>query len=116
MRYRVQIPAIRVSVAAVFANLASASSADGGVDVVVIGAAGVVVDDGLVVEIEDVERAVGADAGFNGAEPHVLAANELRLLAARLLVPRVAAALRVEETLVDEIDRGLGAEVTAVPR
>ncbi len=65
------------------AEVVVAIGTHGGVDLVVVGAAGVVVDDGLIVEVADVERAIGADADFDRAPPHVLAADEFRLLAAR---------------------------------
>ena len=58
------------------AEVVVAVGADGGVGGAVVGAAGVVVDDGLVVEIEEVEGTVRADAGFDGAEPEVAAADE----------------------------------------
>ena len=84
---------------------------DGGVRRTVQRTAGVVVDHRLVVEVDDVERAVGADAGFDRTEPHVAAADELGLLAARFLARRVADAVRRHELLMDDVERRLAGEV-----
>ena len=78
-------------------------------------AAGVVVDDGLVVEVHDVKRAVWADAVFDGAEPQVVAADELGFFAAFFFGRLVSYALGSDELMVDDVDGGLAAEVTVVP-
>ena len=86
----------------------------GGVDFVVVGAACVVVDDGLVVKIADKDRAVRAHADLDGPPPHVFAADELRLLAPRQFRGGVAAAFGREPLVGDDVDRRLGGEVVAV--
>ena len=86
------------------AEVVVAVGADGGVDRVVLRPARVVVDHGLVVEIDDVERAVGTDARLDGPEPHVAAAHELGLLATGFLRGRVAHALRLHELVMHDVD------------
>ncbi len=89
--------------------------ADGGVGRAVQRPARVVVDDGLVVEVHDVERAVRPDARLDRAEPEVRAAHELGLLAPRFLVGRVADAVRLHELLMDDVERRLAGEVGVAP-
>ena len=92
-----------------------AVGADGGVGGAVGGAAGVVVNDGLIAEIDDVERTIGADAILDGAEPEVLAADELGLLAAGLALRFVGDAIGLDHEVADDVQRGLGGEVAVVP-
>ena len=96
------------------AEVVVAVRADGSVDVIVVRAAGIVVDDGLVVEVADVDGTVRADANLDGAPPHVLAADEFGFFAAGELVALVRAALLGESLVVDDVDRGFGGEVVAV--
>ena len=88
---------------------------DGGVGRAVQRAAGVVVNDGLVVEIDDVERAVRADAVFNGAEPQIGAANKFLFFAALFFFDAVADAIAADELVVDDVERGLAGEVAVIP-
>jgi hypothetical protein len=88
---------------------------DGGVGRAVQRAAGVVVNDGLVVEIDDVERAVGADAVFDGAEPQIGAANKFRFFAAFFFFDAVAHTIAADELVVDDVERGLAGEVAVIP-
>ena len=92
-----------------------AVGANRGVGRTVLRPAGVVVNDRLVVEIDDVECAVGADAGFDRAEPEVRAAHELGFLAARFARGVVAHTGRLHELVVDDVERGLAGEVAVVP-
>ncbi len=49
---------------------------DGSIGGSVLRPTGVVVNDGLVVEVDHVEGAIGADSGFDRTEPEVLAADK----------------------------------------
>ena len=86
-----------------------------GVGGAVLRPARVVVDDGLVVEVDDVERAVGTDARFDRAEPHVAAAHELGLLAALLFFGRVADTVGLHELVMHDVERRLAGEVAVAP-
>ena len=92
-----------------------AVGADGSVGWAVGGAAGVIVNDGLIAEIDDIQRAIGTDADFDGAEPETLAADELGLLAARLAVGFERDAGGLDHEVADDVQRGLGGEVAVVP-
>jgi hypothetical protein len=70
----------------------------------------------LVVEVDHVERAVGADAGLDRPEPEVGAADKLGLLAALFLGDVVAYAVATDELVMDDIERGFAGEVAVVPR
>ena len=90
------------------AMLVVAVGPDRGVVRIVLGPARVVVDGRLVVEVGDVERAVGADLGVDGPEPEAGAGDEL--LGADFCGGE-GDAVGTEAVLVDEIDRALGDKV-----
>ena len=83
-----------------------------GVRRAVNGAARVVVDDGLIVEIHDVERAIRPDARVDGTEPFVASADELRF--ARL-VRLEGDAVRLDDLMMDDVDGRLRGEVAVIP-
>ncbi|CAB4583847.1 unannotated protein [freshwater metagenome] len=87
----------------------------GGIRGAVDRAAGVVVNDGLIVEVDDIQCAVGANAVFDRAEPQVLAAHELGFLATGLFVSLVADSLLLDELVMHDVERGFGGEVAVVP-
>src|ERR1044071_3022452 len=80
----------------------------GGVVGAVGGAAGVVMDGGLVVEVDDVEGAIGADARMDGAEPEVGAGDELGFFAAWFLCGDEGDAVRFEPVILHEGYGGVG--------
>ena len=92
-----------------------AVGADGRVGIAVLGAAGVVVDHRLVVEIDHIQRAIRAHAGFDGPEPEIAAAHELRFLAAFLFLRRVGDSVLFQEIVADDVDRRLAGEIGVVP-
>ena len=65
--------------------------------------------------IGELQRAIGADADFDGSEPEVLAANELGLLATGLTACLVGDAVFLDDEVADNVQRGLGGEVAVVP-
>ena len=73
---------------------------------------GIIVNDGLVVEIADIKSAIGSNASFDRAEPHVAAPNEFRF--ARF-VRAVANAVGFDDFMMDDVDGGFGSEVAVVP-
>src|SRR3984957_802864 len=75
---------------------------------VVARAARVVVDDGLVIEIEDVERAVGTDTLVDGTEPEVAAGDEFFFEAVGIFTGDIGDAFGREKILVDDVDGRLG--------
>ena len=81
----------------------------------VLRAARVVVDHGLVVEIDDVKGAVGTDARLDRTPPVIFPLHELRLLAAFFLRRVEGHAVLRHELVVDDVDRRLGGEIAAVP-
>ena len=89
--------------------------ANGGVDAVVIGAACIVVDGGLVIEIDDVKGAIGTDADFDGSEPEVFGGDEFCFFATWFFCGGVAESVWGEEGVVDDVDGGFGDEVAVVP-
>ena len=88
---------------------------NGGVCGAVGWAAGVIVNDGLIAEIDDVERSVRTRADLDGAEPKVAAADELRFLATGFLGGRVGDAVGLHMELADDVEGRLGGEVGIVP-
>ena len=96
------------------AEIVVAVGADRGVDFVMVGAAGVVVDDGLVVKIADIHRTIGTGADLDRTPPLVRAADEFRFLPAGQLVGLIAGGLGRQALMVDQVDGGFGGEVVAV--
>ena len=88
---------------------------NGGVGGTVLGPAGVVVHDRLIVKIDEVECAIGTDAGFDGAEPEVGTADELGFLASFFLGYSVTYTVGFDKFVMDDVERGLGGEVTIIP-
>ena len=81
----------------------------------VLRAARVVVNHGLVVEIDDVKRAVGTDARLDRTPPVIFPLHELGFLAAFFLLRVERHAVGCRELVVHDVDRRLGGEVAAVP-
>ena len=75
----------------------------------------VVVDDGLIVEIDDIKRTIGTDAILDGTEPEVFAADELGFFATGFFVRFIADAVFLDELVMHDVQRGLGGEVAVVP-
>ena len=78
-------------------------------------AAGIVVDGRLIVEIDHIQRPVGANPCLDGAEPQVSASHKLSFLPALLLRGGVGDPIRLHEIVADYVDRRLCDEVAAVP-
>ncbi len=89
--------------------------ADRGIDAVVVGAASVVVDGGLVVKINDIECAIWSHAHLDGTEPQVFRGDELGFLATGFFGGGVAESVGREEGVVDDVDGGFGDKVAVVP-
>ena len=78
-------------------------------------ATGIIVNDGLIAEIDNVERTVRTCAHLNGTKPEILAANELCFFPAGFLSRCVSHARRLEIEMTDDVDGGLGREIAVVP-
>src|SRR5260221_8732981 len=89
--------------------------ADGGVVRAVFWTSRVIVDDGLVAEVHDVERAVRTDAHFDGTEPDVFSADEFGRLAPGFAMRGVGNTVGIYKLVVDEVHGRLRAEVGVVP-
>src|SRR3954453_22786317 len=85
---------------------------DGSIGRTMAGSARVVMHNCLVVKIADVKRAVGTNARLDRPEPHVSAANELRLTS---LVGDVTDAVGLDDLMVNYIDGGFCREIAVVP-
>src|SRR5687767_3505133 len=84
---------------------------DGGVYVVMPRTARVVVDNCLVVEIEDVECAVGSEASLDGKEQEVATADEFGFA---IFAGGVGGTVGSDEFVVNDVDRRFGGEVAVV--
>ena len=88
---------------------------EGRISFAVNGAAGVVVDDRLVIEIDDVQGAIGPDAILDRAKPEIGAADKLGFLAPLFFGHGITDALGSDELMMDDVERGLRREVTVIP-
>ena len=94
------------------AEIMIAIRTNGSIRRAVLGAACVVVDDRLIVEVADVERAIGPDPSLDRAKPHITPGDEFRLAH---FVRAVAHALRFDHLMVYQVDGRLRGEIAVVP-
>ena len=88
---------------------------EGRISFAVNGATGVVVDDCLVIEIDDVQRAIGPDAILDRAKPEIGAADKLGFLATLFFGHGITDAIGSYKLMMDDVERGLSREVTVIP-
>ncbi len=78
-------------------------------------AASVVVNNGLITEIDDIHGPIGPNHHFNGPEPQIRAGNEFRLFPIHLFGGGKGNAIPLHEEVADYVQGRLGSEIAVIP-